>query len=144
MTPPTMMAGIRLRASSANGRTFDFPDRPSPKALRKPVTVRARAIAPGPSRGPVYGRYPRSWMTLLPAGVAADGSDTGHPLGVGSGVRGAGLGRVGVGGVDVGEDVLDAAVVDLQADQTEAEVAGGVADQVTHVDRPLGGVDGDQ
>ena len=36
-----------------NGSTLDFPERPSPKAFRKPVMTRARAIAAGPNRGPV-------------------------------------------------------------------------------------------
>ena len=38
-----------------------------------------------------------------------------------------------------GEHVLDATVVGLDADQAEAEVDGGVADQVVHVVGPRPG-----
>ena len=40
----------------------------------------------------------------------------------------------------VSEHVLDASVVDLQADQTEAQVARRVADQVAHLEGGVGGI----
>ena len=52
MIATMMTAGSRFRASRMNGSNFDLPDRPMPKALRRPVRNSAVAICPSPRRGP--------------------------------------------------------------------------------------------
>ena len=73
-------------------------------------------------------------MTLPPAGVAAEGSVIGH-LRRGARLR---VARSASRVESVGEDVLDAPVVDLEPHQAQPEVTGGVADQVAHGIRAVG------
>src|SRR3954453_207872 len=124
ITPTMIVAGSRLSPSSRNGSTLDFPERPSPKTLRSPLTNSAKAIVPSRLRGPSYGRYPRSWMTPERSSGTCTTTDP---------IRRSGRGR------DVLEDVLDAPVVRLDPDQPEAEVQRSVADQVVDVMGEVGG-----